>query len=119
LGFLEPGGLLGHSRGGDIDEADEISKLHAFVVVLEQGLAGFFFGRDENQEVVIVDVDLMQIFEIPVEEQSLLALIFDLEVVLFYQMHDHPFIFNYYTLLPRRPYSPRPDRARWTLFAPK
>lgn len=59
LCFLEPGGLLGHPRGGNIDKADEISELHAFVVVLKKVLAGLLLGGDENQEMVIVVVDLM------------------------------------------------------------
>ena len=48
LSFLEPGGLFWHASRGDIDEADEVPELHAFVVVLEQDLAGFLLVRDDH-----------------------------------------------------------------------
>jgi hypothetical protein len=66
LCLFEPVGVPGGAGGSDIEEADEVSELHAFVVLLEQALVGLGPGGDQHHQVVIVIVDLMQILEVPV-----------------------------------------------------
>ena len=70
-----------------VDNPDEISELHAFIVLLEQTLAGLGLGVGDDQEMMVIVVHLMQVLEIPAQQQTFLVLVFYLKVVLFLQVH--------------------------------
>ena len=70
-----------------VDNPDEISELHAFIVLLEQTLAGLGLGVGDDQEMMVIVVHLMQVLEIPAHQQTFLVLVFYLKVVLFLQVH--------------------------------
>lgn len=51
-----------------VDNPDEISKLHALIVLLNKILVGLGTGVGDDQEMMVIVMHLMQVLEIPAQQ---------------------------------------------------